>query len=102
MPKSAGEIRPSGEMAAASVKINPAPPTALLPKCTKCQSFGNPSSAEYWHIGETTIRFFKVSSLNFREENKLEFIIKICMMNKYATSKIAFSFAEISAFYLQK
>ena len=75
MPKSAGEIRPSGEMAAASVKINHAPPTARLPKCTKCQSFGNPFSAEYWHMGETTIRFFREISLSLRGENKFGVIM---------------------------
>src|SRR5438270_14099417 len=27
----------------------------------KCQSFMQPSSAEYWHIGETTMRFGSVT-----------------------------------------
>ncbi len=31
-----------------------------------CQSVARPSSAEYWHIGETTSRFGNVSS---RSEN---------------------------------
>ena len=53
MPKSFGLILPSGEIAAASVITNPAPPAALEPRCTKCQLFENPSSEEYWHIGET-------------------------------------------------
>src|SRR4051812_37195125 len=39
---------------------NAAPPAARLPRCTKCQSFANPSSEEYWHIGETAIRLRKV------------------------------------------
>ena len=60
MPKSSGDIRPSGETAVASEMTIDAPPTALLPRCTKCQSLANPSTDEYWHIGDTTIRFFSV------------------------------------------
>ena len=43
-----------------SAITRPAPPTARLPRCTRCQSFGTPSSPEYWHIGETTMRFASV------------------------------------------
>ena len=39
----------------------PAPPTARLPRWTKCQSEANPSSLEYSHIGDTAIRFGKVT-----------------------------------------
>src|SRR4029077_15383440 len=46
----------------ASVSTKPAPPTARLPKCTKCQSFAYPSALEYWHIGETNTRFANVIS----------------------------------------
>ena len=54
-------MRPSAVTAVASVKISPAPPTARLPKWTKCQSLANPSTLEYWHMGETAMRFKKVS-----------------------------------------
>ena len=37
-------------------KTSPAPPTARLPRWTRCQSSANPSTEEYWHMGETTIR----------------------------------------------
>src|ERR1700687_4542836 len=56
-PLSRGEIRPSGLTAEASTTTSPAPPTPRLPRGTRCQSFGIPSSLEYWHIGETKIRF---------------------------------------------
>ena len=36
IPRSCGLIRPSAVTAAASVKINPAPPTAREPRCTAC------------------------------------------------------------------
>src|SRR5580658_2119004 len=49
-------MRPSGEMAQASVKISDAPPTARLPRWTRCQSLAKPSVLEYWHMGETTMR----------------------------------------------
>jgi hypothetical protein len=54
-------MRPSGVTAIASVRTSPAPPTARLPRCTTCQSFANPSSDEYSHIGETTTRLRSVT-----------------------------------------
>ena len=56
MPVSAGEIRPSGSTAVASVSTSPAPPRASDPRCTRCHWSGTPSRAEYWHIGETHTR----------------------------------------------
>src|SRR5262249_5422583 len=47
--------------AVASTNTRPAPPTARLPRCTRCQSFTKPSSAEYWHIGDTAILFRNVT-----------------------------------------
>src|SRR5579871_884757 len=61
-PRSCGEIRPSGVTAAASVNTSPAPPVARAARCAKCQSFANPSTEEYWHIGETPIRLAKSTS----------------------------------------
>src|SRR5579872_3239148 len=76
MPRSWGEIRPRASTAAASVKISAAPPTARLPKCTKCQSFAKPSSDEYWHIGETTSRFFSVISRILYGSNNIKNLIR--------------------------
>jgi hypothetical protein len=44
MPMSAGEIRPRGSTAVASMQTSEAPPEARLPRCTKCQSLANPST----------------------------------------------------------
>src|SRR5688572_28978439 len=49
-------MRPRRSTAVASTKTMPAPPCANLPRCTRCQSPTWPSFAEYWHIGETTMR----------------------------------------------
>src|ERR1700690_2141370 len=38
----------------------PAPETQNCPRCIKCQSVALPSSALYWHIGETTMRIWTV------------------------------------------
>ncbi len=54
-------MRPSGSTAVASVRTAAAPPIARLPRWTMCQSFANPSTLEYWHIGDTTMRFRKVT-----------------------------------------
>jgi len=35
-----------------------------------CQLLPTPSSALYWHIGETTIRFARLRSASFMGENK--------------------------------
>src|SRR5881227_1537678 len=57
MPVHPGEMRPSRETSVISVNTRPAPPIALAPRCTRCQSLGVPTSAQYWHIGDTTTRF---------------------------------------------
>jgi len=60
-PRSSGLIRPRASTAVASVLTRPAPPTARLPRWTRCQSFASPSSLEYWHIGETPMRLRRVN-----------------------------------------
>ena len=70
MPRSLGVILPSGSTAAASVKTSPAPPTARLPRCTRCQSLAKPSVLEYWHIGETPIRLESVTARNVIGEKR--------------------------------
>jgi hypothetical protein len=46
-PVHPGVMRPSGVTAVASATRSPAPPTARLPRWTRCQSFGRPSVALY-------------------------------------------------------
>jgi hypothetical protein len=75
-------MRPSGETAVASWIINEAPPTALLPRWTKCQSLANPSIEEYWHIGDTTNLFFKVTPLILNGEMSFD-IIEILIRMRY-------------------
>src|ERR1700741_4732541 len=55
-------MRPPASTAVASIMTSPAPPTARLPRWTRCQSLANPSSHEYWHIGETAMRLRKTIS----------------------------------------
>jgi hypothetical protein len=56
MPVSPCVMRPRFSTAVASMNTAPAPPWASLPRCTRCQSVTVPSCAEYWHIGEITMR----------------------------------------------
>src|ERR1700733_10368039 len=70
MPLSAGLMRPSGETAVASTITRPAPPTAREPRWTRCQSLGKPLSDEYWHMGETAMRFLRTTSLRRNSLNK--------------------------------
>src|SRR5690242_4598408 len=60
MPRSEAVMRPSGDMAEASCMTSAAPPTARLPRCTRCQSLAKPSTEEYWHMGEMTMRCLRV------------------------------------------
>src|SRR5436190_6050279 len=53
-------MRPSRVTWVASTIIRPAPEYARCPRCTRCQSPMQPSSAEYWHMGEMTMRFGSV------------------------------------------
>jgi hypothetical protein len=61
IPVSPGLMRPCAVTLVASTNNQAAPPTARLPRWTRCQSSGIPSTAEYWHMGETTIRFRSVT-----------------------------------------
>jgi glycine dehydrogenase subunit 1 len=60
-----GVMRPSAETAVASANTSPTPPAARDPRLTRCQSFGTPSTAEYWHIGDRTMRFLSVRLLRW-------------------------------------
>src|SRR5437660_10491429 len=51
----------------------PAPPWANLPRWTRCQSVTWPSSAEYWHIGDTTMRLRASTSRNRTLSNNIGF-----------------------------
>src|SRR5205814_10494164 len=70
MPVHPGEIRPSRETSVISVKTRPAPPMARAPRWTRCQSLGVPSTAQYWHIGDTTTRFTSSRSRNRNGGNR--------------------------------
>src|SRR6185437_13518281 len=49
---------------------SPAPELASIPRCTRCQSLAQPSSAEYWHMGETTMRLASSRPASRIGENK--------------------------------
>src|SRR5580704_10422367 len=91
-PRSCGVIRPSGSTASASVRTSPAPPTARLPKCTRCQSLLNPSSLEYWHMGETNTRLGKLTPANWMEENNSDrFVDKMASLRTKLSSTLLLS-----------
>src|ERR1700741_5396323 len=56
-PTSAQVMRPSGSTAVASTVSRAAPEMERGPRWIRGQSFMQPFSAEYWHIGAITIRF---------------------------------------------
>src|SRR5258705_10682331 len=62
-------MRPSAVPAGASVITSAAAPTAREPRWTRCQSLANPSWLEYWHIGETTMRWGSVRPREVNESN---------------------------------
>src|SRR5215469_17486363 len=64
-------MRPAASTSVISIIVNPAPDTAIVGTCAMCQSDATPSSALYWHIGETTMRFLSASVRNLSGENSL-------------------------------
>src|SRR5260221_13405352 len=56
MPRQPWVMRPRRSTPVASTVIRPAPDMANVIQCWRCQSVAEPSSAEYWHIGETAMR----------------------------------------------
>ena len=60
-PAQPGLIRPGSDTHTISVITRPAPPSALLPRCTRWKSPGRPSRAEYMSIGDTMTRFARRS-----------------------------------------
>src|SRR5690349_16394671 len=52
-------MRPRASTAVASTMTRPAPDIASCMRCCRCQSLATPSRAEYWHMGETTMRLGK-------------------------------------------
>lgn len=55
-----GLMRPSAVTAVASVNARAPPPIAQLPAYTRSRSLEKPSTLEYWHLGDTTIRLARV------------------------------------------
>src|SRR5579863_6455368 len=70
MPAHFGVIRPCGLTSVISHITRPAQPSDILPRCIRCQSFAEPLSELYWHIGETTTRLGRVSPRNVMGENR--------------------------------
>src|SRR6478672_1696745 len=64
-------MRPSAVTAVASIVNRPAPDISSWPQWTRCQSVAQPSTAEYWHIGDTTTRLGSVSSRSRSGSNRL-------------------------------
>ncbi len=69
-PRHPGVIRPSAVTAVASMQNMPAPDCSSWPQCTRCQSVACPSAAEYWHIGDTTIRLRSVTPRSASGSNR--------------------------------
>src|SRR5258706_10345352 len=64
-------MRPSRVTLVFSTTNRPAPEQAMLPRCARCQSVIEPSSAEYWHIGEITTRLGSVMPPSWIGSNSL-------------------------------
>src|SRR5712671_261122 len=71
IPVSPCVMRPRFSTAVASTNTMPAPPWANFPRWTRCQSVTSPSRAEYWHIGETTMRLRASTSRSFSLSNNM-------------------------------
>ena len=63
-------MRPRRSTSVISAITRPAPEFASMPRWLRCQSEATPSSALYWHMGETTIRFASSRSASRIGENR--------------------------------
>ena len=79
-PRSIGLMRPSCDTAHASVITQPAPPTARLPRWTRCHDPGLPSGVEYMHIGDTTTRLRKVTERRLKGEKRCDISVASCSL----------------------
>src|ERR1700682_5018885 len=70
-------MRPIADTAVASIVNIPALDCSSWPQCTRCQSVAQPSTAEYWHIGETTMRLASASLRSLYGVNRAEDISKM-------------------------
>jgi hypothetical protein len=75
---SPGVMRPSRSTAVASTIASATPPTARLPRWTRCQSLASPSCDEYWHMGDMTMRFLNVTPRMVSGLNS-ECLATVCM-----------------------
>src|SRR5438128_4886718 len=64
-------MRPIADTAVASIVNMPALDCRSWPQCTVCQSVAHPSMAEYWHIGDTTMRLARLSLRSLKGENSV-------------------------------
>jgi hypothetical protein len=71
-PRQTGVIRPSG-VTVSTITI-PAPDRDSEPRCCWCQSFADPSTALYWHIGDTAMRLASVRPPMVIGENSFDVI----------------------------
>ena len=77
-PRQPGVMRPSGSTAVASVQNMPAPDSARAPICMRCHADAAPLSAEYWHMGETTMRLGRRRPRNASGENRALMGVRQC------------------------
>src|SRR5947209_494620 len=63
-------MRPCRSTWVASTITSPAPQLDSMPRCAMCQSVMLPSSALYWHIGETTMRLGSSIGPSFSGANR--------------------------------
>src|ERR1700722_15632149 len=79
-------MRPAGSTAVASRTNTPAPDSDSEPRCWRCQSVAEPSTALYWHIGETAMRFARVTPPSVIGANKGEAVIECLSQDQDRTS----------------
>src|SRR6266404_521343 len=64
-------MRPCGSTWVASTMTRPAPEFASMPRWARCQSVAQPSTALYWHMGETTMRLSNSTPPSLIGENSV-------------------------------
>src|SRR3546814_1951613 len=86
-PRQPGVIRPSWLTAVASRQSMPAPPSDKLPRWAICKAVASPLLAEYWHIGDTTMRLGNVSPRKTRGSKRCAILLTVLLGSHFSCGR---------------
>src|ERR1700694_593001 len=87
-------MRPRRSTSVISTTRRLAPELASIPRCVRCQSPAQPSSALYWHMGEITMRLANSSPASRIGENNVDVMLRPNATGSELNAQIGGQFAH--------